>query len=96
MAREDAIRRQRERATHLVTLKESPSYPVLKEIIETKIRQEMRKFLETPAVSQQELDYFRGRFSGMRIVLDVIEKGEQQLELAIRAAQALEEAEGVS
>jgi hypothetical protein len=40
------------------------------------------------------LDYGRGLLRGMQAVLDVIEKGEKELETAIRRARALEE-EGV-
>jgi hypothetical protein len=41
-----------ERATHLTALKNTPSYPILKEIIEGKIRVEMRRFVSTVQVSQ--------------------------------------------
>lgn len=93
---EEKIRAQRERAQNLIAIKESSSYPVLKEIVEAKIRREMRTFISTPAVSQQELDYGRGLLAGMQAVLDVVEKGEQQLELAIKQAHLLEEIEEVN
>lgn len=87
------IQAQRERAQHLVALRESPSFPIFKEIVETKIRREVNKFIGTAVISQQELDYGRGFFNGLQTALDIIEKGEAQLEAAIRAAQTLEAAD---
>lgn len=91
MSSADRIQRQRERAQHLIALRESPSYPVLKEIVERDIRKEFDKFIKTPAVTDQCLDYARGLMFGMQRVLSIIEKGEQQLEIAVKAARQLEE-----
>lgn len=89
MPTEDRIQRQRERGQHLIALRESPSYPVLKSIVETKVAKESRKFISTAAVSQQELDWGRGFMFGMQTVLEIIENGEKVLEQAIKAAQTL-------
>lgn len=80
-----------DRAQHLTALKESPSFPVFKQIIETKIQREVKRFVSTPVVSQQELDYGRGLLHGLQSALVVIESGEREFQRAMRLAQALEE-----
>jgi len=75
------------RAKHLIAISETPSYPVLKEIVEAKIAAETRKFISTPEVSAQHLDYTRGLLRGMQVVLDVIERGPKEFEQAMRMAQ---------
>lgn len=90
MANEQKIREKREEAQHLIAIKESPSYPVLKAIVEEKIQAEFRKFVAEPAVSQQGLDYARGEMFGMQWVLNVIERGEKEFQKAVRMAQTAE------
>ena len=91
MADADKVRILAERAKHLSALKESPSYPIYRDILEGKIRTETRRFISTPVVSQQELDYGRGLLNGLRSALDVIERGEKQFEQAMRQARLLDE-----
>lgn len=93
MPSDERIQRQRERGQHLIALRESSSYPILKQIVEAKVAKESRKFISTASVSNQELDWGRGFMFGMQTVLEIIENGEKVLEQAIRAAQALEGAE---
>ena len=83
-----------DRATHLTALKNSPSYPTFKQILEEKINRETRVFLRTAKVSQQELDYGRGLLWGLKNALDVIERGEEEFEKAMKMARAIEEVEG--
>lgn len=80
-----------DRARHLTALKESPSFPVFKEIVERKIQVETRKFIGTPVVSAQELDYGRGLLNGLQAALSIIEGGEKEFERAMRMAQALDD-----
>ncbi len=87
----DKIRSLRERAQHLIAISETPSYGALKEIIEAKINVETRKFIGTPEVSQQQLDYTRGLLRGMQIVLDVVEKGPKEFDRAMQMARLSEE-----
>lgn len=82
----------RERAQHLIALRESPSFPVFREILETKIRQQTRRFISVPDLTAQQLDYHRGVLNGLQVALDVIEKGPQEFERAMRLAR-LEEGE---
>ena len=91
---DDRVAKLADRAKHLTALSESPSYPVFKEIVEGKIRSETRRFIGTPVVSQQELDYGRGLLNGLQTALLIIERGEKQFELAMRQARALEALEG--
>jgi hypothetical protein len=76
-----------DRAKHLIAISELPSYPVLKEIVEGKIRTETRKFIGTPDLSDQHLDYTRGLLCGMQVVLDIIEGGPNELARAMKMAQ---------
>lgn len=87
----EKVRQLTDRARHLTAIKSSPSYPVLKDIIEGKIRAEIRRFIGNPSVPAQQLDYGRGFLRGMQTVLDVIERGEKELERAIKAARLLED-----
>ena len=80
-------------ARHLTALHESPSFPVFKEIVERKIRSETQRFISTPVVSQQELDYGRGLLNGLRQALAIIEQGEKEFERAMRMARVLDEEE---
>lgn len=82
-----------DRARHLTALKESPSFPVFKEILETKIRVETKRFIGTPVVSAQELDYGRGLLNGLQAALSIIEGGEREFQKAMRLAQAMDEQE---
>lgn len=84
-----------DRAKHLTALAESPSFPVFKDIIEGKVRMEMRRFIGSPVVSQQELDYGRGLMHGLQSALLIIERGEQEFQRAVKAARVIEE-EGVT
>ena len=90
----ESVQRLADRAKHLTALAESPSFPVFKEIIEGKIRSETRKFIGTPVVSQQELDYGRGLLNGLQSALTIIERGEREFERAMKHARALEALEG--
>lgn len=83
-----------DRAKHLTAISESPSYPILKSIIDAKVQRETRKFIATPTASQQELDYARGMLFGMQSILTIIEKGEEEFKKAMRMARVLDEAEG--
>lgn len=83
-----------DRATHLIALKESPSFPILKEIMEERIRVETRRLVSTPVALQQGLDWGRGFIYGLQMAIATIEKGEKQLDLAIRQVRALEALEG--
>lgn len=94
MPSEERIQRQRERAQHLIAIREFPSYPVLKEIVEQRVKRDMMKFIGTPVLSQQEIDFGRGFMFGLQTVIEIVENGEKQLEAAVRQAQALEGAEG--
>ncbi len=78
-------------AHHLIAISETPSYPILKGIVEKKIENETRKFISTPELSDQHLDYTRGLLCGMRVVLDMIEGGQNELARAMILAQQLEE-----
>lgn len=91
MANPEKVRLLRERAEHLIAISQVPSYPILKEIVEGKIRTETRKLIGTPEITGQHLDYTRGLLMGMQTVLDVIEKGPQELDRAIAMARANEE-----
>lgn len=90
---QEQVTRLADRAKHLTALKESPSYPVFKEIVERKIEVETKRFISTPVVSQQELDYGRGLLNGLQAALGIIERGEKEFERAMRMAQTLEEVE---
>lgn len=90
----DKVARLADRAKHLTALHESPSYPIFKEIVEGKIRAETKRFIGTPVVSQQELDYGRGLLNGLQSALVIIERGETEFRKAMRQAQALEALEG--
>lgn len=92
--RSDRVQRLADQAKHLSALKESPSYPIFKEIIERKIQSETRRFIGSPVVSQQELDYGRGLLNGLQSALTIIESGEKEFQKAMRQAQALEALEG--
>jgi hypothetical protein len=83
-----------ERATHLIALRESPSYPILKDILEKRIAVETRRLVSTPIALQQGLDWGRGFIYGLQTLVVTIEKGEQELERAIKQARALEALEG--
>jgi len=83
----EKIRTLADRAKHLIAISEMPSYPILKEIVEGKIATETRKFIATPEVSAQHLDYTRGLLRGMQVVLDVIERGPKEFEQAMKMAQ---------
>ena len=83
----EKIRVLADRAKHLIAISETPSYPILKEIVEGKIAAETRKFIATPEVSPQHLDYTRGLLRGMQVVLDVIERGPKEFEQAMKMAQ---------
>jgi hypothetical protein len=83
----EKIRALADRAKHLTAISETPSYPVLKEIIEGRINAETRKFIGVPEVSPQHLDYTRGLLRGMQLVLDVIERGPKEFDQAMRMAQ---------
>ncbi len=87
----EKIRELRDRAEHLIAISQTPSYPILKGIVEGKIRTEVRKFIGTPEISTQHLDYTRGLLRGMQVVLDMIEKGPQEFERAVKMAQAEEQ-----
>lgn len=91
MANPEKIQKLANTAKHLIAISETPSYPVLKEIIEKKIADQTNRFVSTPVVSQQELDYHRGVLHGMRVVLDTIEKGPAEFERAMRQARLSEE-----
>ncbi len=84
-----------DRAKHLTALAESPSFPVFKDIIEGKVRMEMRRFIGSPVVSQQELDYGRGLMHGLQSALVIIERGEAEFQRAVKMSRAIEE-EGVT
>ncbi len=90
----DRVAALADRARHLTALHESPSYPIYKEIVEAKIAVETKRFISTPVVSQQELDYGRGLLNGLQAALSIIERGEKEFENAMRMARALEGAEG--
>lgn len=96
LSAEEKVEALRERSQHLIALRESPSYPVLREIIDGKVRREVDRFIETPVVSQQELDYGRGFLNGIRLCLMVIEKGEQEFEKAVQQARVLEARKGAT
>ena len=87
----DKVRALADRARHLIAISETPSYPILKEIIEGKINVEIRKFIGVPVVSAQQLDYTRGLLRGMQVVLDVIEKGPKEFEKAMQMANLEEQ-----
>ena len=90
---QERVTKLADRAKHLTALKESPSYPVYREILETKIQKETARFISTPVVSQQELDYGRGLMNGLRQALAILENGEREFQKAMRMAQALDEGE---
>jgi hypothetical protein len=95
MLQPDKVRLLADRAKHLTALHESPSFPVFKEIVEAKIRSETRRFIATPVVSQQELDYGRGLLNGLQSALTIIERGEAEFRKAMKQAQTLQTLEGV-
>ena len=82
-----------DRAKHLIALKESPSYPILKAILEDRIAVETRRLISTPIALPQGLDWGRGFIYGLQSCIATIEKGENELRKAIRQAQVLEEAD---
>ena len=75
---EEAAARLAERATHLTAIKNSPSWPTVRELINAKIERELRTFLAASDVDDAKLHYGRGRLQGMRIMLLMVEKGEEE------------------
>ena len=90
---EQQIERQRDKAHHLIAIAETPSWPIVKQLLEEKREKEFRKMVGTAVLSQQELDFGRGMLFGFQTFIDLIEQGPKVLEQAIRQAQALEGAE---
>lgn len=89
----DKVAALADRARHLTALHESPSYPIYREILQAKIDREIGRFISTPNVSQQELDYGRGLMNGLRAALVILERGEQEFQRAMKLAQVLGEEE---
>lgn len=87
----DKVARLADRARHLTALHESPSYPIYRDILQAKIDRETERFISTPVVSQQELDYGRGLMNGLRAALTILERGEQEFQRAMKLAQTLDE-----
>lgn len=87
------LQEKRDEAQHLISIAASPSWPVVKELLNQKREKEMRRMIGTAVVSQQELDFGRGMLFGFQTFIDLIEKGPAVLERTVRIAQALEGAE---
>lgn len=90
---QDAASRLAERATHLTAIKNSPSWPFVRDLMLKKIDQKLNTFLGASEVTNEALHYGRGYLQGMKVMLLMVEAGEQEYEKAVRAAQALEGAE---
>ena len=90
----DKVAALADRAKHLIAIRESPSYPILKDILEHRIDVETRRLVSIPVALPQGLDWGRGFIYGMQTCLATIEKGEKELEQAIRQARALDALEG--
>lgn len=87
---EQKVAKLADRAQHLVALKNSPSFPVYRDIIEGRVEAEQRKFVSSAVVSQQALDYARGLMFGLTWAVRVVEDGERAFQRALRQAQTLD------
>ena len=81
------------RAQHLIAIKNSPSWPVVRDLMQTKIDKHTNTYFGADSLSNEKLHYGRGYIQGMRVMLLMVEAGEQEYERAIKNAQALEGAE---
>ena len=88
-----AVTRLAERAQHLTAVKNSPSWPVVKAILEEQIEKAFSQLVGNATLSNEQLHYGRGRVQGMRVMLLMVEAGEKEYQKAMKAAQALEGAE---
>lgn len=88
----EKVRRLAEQAEHLSALSATPSWPVLRELLERRVNAHVKGFCAPGEKSTQDLDHTRGFICGLRYVIEMVEGGPKQLEKAIQQAQALEEA----
>lgn len=87
----ETVRQLADRAQQLLAIKNNPAWPVVKEIVEGEIAKKIRILVRTPAVSQQQLDWWRGAIHGMGLTILIIEKGEKEFQRAVEAARELDE-----
>lgn len=88
---EGKVRRLREQAQHLIAVKESPSWPVVEEIVQKQIDKKTVLLCGANTLSDSALHHLRGHVHGMQYVLAVVDGGQEAFEKAVAAAQANEE-----
>lgn len=91
---DETVAKLRDRAQHLIELKGSASWPVVKQILEEKIQGKVNVLVGGASLSDTELHYGRGYIQGMKVMVALIEDGEKEFSKAMKAAKALEGAEG--
>ncbi len=90
----ERARELQDRAKHLTAIKNTPSWPVVRDLVQAKFDAHLRTFLALSDVTDTKLHYGRGYLQGMRVMLMMVENGEKAYEDAVAAARALEGAEG--
>ncbi len=88
------VARLAERAQHLIAIKESPSWPILRQIIEAQIESKVTVLCSVSDLDDAKLHHLRGHVHGLRYVVAVVEGGEKEFERSVRDARALEALEG--
>ena len=83
------------RAQHLIAIKESPSWPILKGIIQHQIETKGTVLCAVDAMEDSKLHHLRGHIHGLRYVLAVVEGGEKEFARSVKQARTLEALEGV-
>ena len=89
----DKVAKLNERAQHLIAIKESPSWPTLRGILEAQIDAKTTLLCGVSDLPEAKLHHLRGHVHGLRYVVEVVENGEKALEKAIQQARALAELE---
>lgn len=88
---EEKARRLADEARHLVAIKNSPSWPVVEEIIRRQIESKTTVLCSTGDIADSKLHHLRGHIHGLKYVLAVVNGGEKAFEQAVKAAQVLDD-----
>ena len=80
-----------ERAQHLIAIKNTPSWPVVRELLLEEIEKKSSVFFASTSLTDAELHYGRGHLQGLRYMLAMIENAENSYEKAKRQSLAGDE-----